>query len=202
MCVIIWYFNFTAMTLKSSTHLDQICWRSLVICMREQRRRETQHSWMRSTQSSTSQRVRVERSVMNMRWDRLRHNPGEQQQRTQPSNAMTSLDLYLDKTKTSELCWQRESLALEKQSLCRSWSWTGLKGKRIRTSSSYFHCLSEKSTWWRTKHSVFQIFFMSFSLKLKRWKYPVMNIKCCSSLMVWTSVVCLWIFRVMWGCVM
>ncbi len=149
--------------------------------MREQRRRETQHSWMRSTQSSTSQRVRVERSVMNMRWDRLRHNPGEQQQRTQPSNAMTSLDLYLDKTKTSELCWQRESLALEKQSLCRSWSWTGLKGKRIRTSSSYFHCLSEKSTWWRTKHSVFQIFFMSFSLKLKKWKYPVMNIKCCSS---------------------
>ncbi len=39
----------------------------------------------------------------------------------------------------------RESLALVKQSLCRSSSWTGLKGKRIRTSSSYFHCLSEKS---------------------------------------------------------
>ncbi len=94
--------------------------------MREQRRRETQHSWMRSTQSSTSQRVRVERSVMNMRWDRLRHNSGEQQQRTQPSNAMKSLDLYLDKTKPSELCWQRESPALEKtvsvQKLILDWA--------------------------------------------------------------------------------
>ncbi len=169
--------------------------------MREQRRRETQHSWIRSTQSSTSQRVRVERSVMNMRWDRLRHNPWEQQQRTQPSNAVTSLHLYLDKTKPSELCWQRESLALEKQSLCRSSSWTGLKGKRIRTSSSYFHCLSEKSIQWSTKHSVFQIFFMSFSPKLKTWKYPVMNIKCCSSLMVWMSVDCLWTLRVKWNCV-
>ena len=170
--------------------------------MREQHSRETQHSWMRFTQSSTSQRVRVERSVMNMRWDRLRHNPGEQQQRTHRSNAMTSLDLYLDNTNPSELYWQRESLALEKQSLCRSSSWTGLKRKRIRTSSSYFLFLSERSIWWRTKHSVFQSFFMSFSLKLKKWKYPVTNIKCCSSLMVWMSVVCLWIFRAMWGCVM
>ncbi|XP_043092091.1 uncharacterized protein LOC122342385 [Puntigrus tetrazona] len=40
----------------------------------------------------------------------------------------------------------KESLALEKQSLCRSSSWTGPKGKRIRTPSSYFHFLSEKST--------------------------------------------------------
>ncbi|XDV32805.1 hypothetical protein PO909_003524 [Leuciscus waleckii] len=30
---------------------------------------------------------------------------------------------------------------------------------------------------------------MSFSLKLKKWKYPLTNIKCCSSLMVWTSVI-------------
>ncbi len=141
--VIMWYFNFSAMKLSACS--NQIWWRSLGICMREQRRRETQHFWMRSTQSSTSQ-SECERSVMSMRWDRLRHNPEEQQQRTQRSDAMTSLQLYLDKTKPSELCWQRESLALEKQSLCRSWSWTGLKGKRIRTSSSYFHFLSEKST--------------------------------------------------------
>ncbi len=117
---------------------------------------------------STSQRVRVERSVMSMRWDGLRHNPGEQQQRTHRSNAVTSLELYLDKTNPSELCWQRESLALEKQSLCRSSSWTGLKGKRIRTSSSYFHFLSERSIWWRTKHTVFQTCFISFSLKQKK----------------------------------
>ncbi len=161
-----WSFNFTAM--KSSTHLDQIWRTSLNVCMREQQSRETQLSWMRSTQSSTSQRVRVERSVMSMRWDRLRHNPGEQQQRTHRSNAMTSLELYLDKINPSELCWQRESLALEKQSLCRSSSWTGLKGKRIRTSSSYFHFLSESSIWWWTKHSVFRIFSVSFSLKQKK----------------------------------
>ncbi len=41
------------------------------------------------------------------------------------------------------------------------------------------------------------IFFVCFSLKRKKWKYPVVNIKCCSSLMVWTSVVCLWILREM-----
>ncbi len=110
---------------------------------------------MRSTQSSTSPKVKVT-AVMNMRWDRLRHNPGEQLQRTRRSNAMTSLELYLDNTNPSELCWRRESLALEKQSLCRSSSWTGLKGKTIRTSTSYFLFLSESLIWYKIKNWVFR----------------------------------------------
>ncbi len=36
-----------------------------------------------------------------------------------------------------------------------------------------------------------------FSLKQKKWKYPVTNIKCCSSLMVWMSVVFPYILKIM-----
>ncbi len=42
--------------------------------------------------------------------------------------------------------------ALEKQSLCWSSSWTGLKGNKIRTSTSYFHFLSENSIWYKAKN--------------------------------------------------
>uniref|UniRef100_A0A0E9XXX1 Uncharacterized protein n=1 Tax=Anguilla anguilla TaxID=7936 RepID=A0A0E9XXX1_ANGAN len=56
------------------------------------------------------------------------------------SSAMTSLSLHLDKRNQSELCLQRASLALGKQSLCRSSFWTGQMEKPIRTliSSSLF----------------------------------------------------------------
>ena len=133
---------------------DQLWRRSFSIWLRVSRIRETPDSSIRSTQSSTSQRGEEERSMMNMRSDRSREHPGEKQHQTHQSTAVTSLQMYLDKTDPSEQCWQREWLALEKQSLCRSSFWTGLKKKPIKMSTSYFLSPSESWTWWQWKNSV------------------------------------------------
>ncbi|XP_008293869.1 uncharacterized protein LOC103367567 [Stegastes partitus] len=63
---------------------------------------EDKPSWMRSTQSCTSQRDGLQRSMRNMRSDRLKQHPGEQPEQKQASNQKTSSEAQQEVMKQPE----------------------------------------------------------------------------------------------------
>ena len=90
--------------------------RNSSVCLMGSVKQETQPFWIRSTQSSTSQREGLQRSIKNMKSDRLKQHPGNQTDQKQQSDVKTSLNPHLEEINQSEQWWQREWLALGKQS--------------------------------------------------------------------------------------
>ena len=88
--------------------------------LKELMKQEVEPSSTASTLSSTSQRDRVKRLILNMRWGSLRRLPRGRASTTLPSGATTSLKSPLTSRAASESSWPTASLALEKPSRCRS----------------------------------------------------------------------------------
>ena len=123
-------------------------WRtSSSVSLRGSLKQETQPNWIRSTQSSTSLREGLEKSMMNTRSGRLKHHPGnhtdQKQQIIRHEDIFKPLPGRDDPIRT---VITKGVAGIGKTFLTQNSLWTGLKTRPTKTYSSHSHSLSES---WR-----------------------------------------------------